>query len=182
VIRLLAPESAHLLDEHRPQLLALFRERYGAPPWNESDAENAQAVAHLIEAARAPATRTAIACGADGGLVGVCQGAPGNTFLADLRGVLPGLADSLRAPVFELRQLAVTTSCSGAGLGGRLHDEVMSAVAGPALLLTHPLASAAGVLYARRGWVDTARVHFGPEHPRDIWLLRRPDDDSTRLR
>ena len=111
--------------------------------------------------------------------MGVCQGAPGYTFLADLRSVVPGLADSLRAPIFELRQLAVSASASRAGLGGRLHDEVMSGVAGPSLLLTHPLASAAGVLYARRGWVDTARVHFGPEHPRDIWLLRRPDDDST---
>lgn len=172
MIEILTSKSADLLDGHRLAINGLFQQRYGAQPWNESTSQNEKAVNRLMAAARLPDTRTAVALDDKGSLIGLGQGGPGDIFLADLQGVAPHLTDGLKAPVFELWQLAVMEERGGQGYGCALHDAVMADVKEPALLLTHPRAVAASTLYARRGWVNVARICFGAEHPRDIWLRR----------
>jgi hypothetical protein len=105
--------------------------------------------------------------------VGFAQGSAGEGFAADLHRADPGTARAWPPPVFELQQLIVDATVAGTGVGGRLHDAVMSHVPLPALLLTHPDAAAALRLYARRGWVTLAETSFGPAHPRVV-LGRRP--------
>ena len=158
------------------ELTALLDERYGPAPWRESPQENAREARHVVDAAAQPGAVTAVAV--DGGrLLGIAHGAPGDTFLADLRAADPDAATAWPAPVFELRQLVLTASATGRGIGGRLHDEVMRAVRLPALLLTHPGATAALGLYARRGWVTLAETSFGPADPRVV-LGRGPGGEA----
>lgn len=160
------------------ELVALLDERYGPPPWGESPEENAREARHLVEAGALPGAVTALAL--DGRrLVGFAQGRPGELFTADLRAAAPAVALEWPAPVFELHQLLVSPAVAGTGVGSRLHDTVMDPVRGPALLLTHPHATAALGLYARRGWVTLARTSLGPANPRVV-LGRRPAPTAHR--
>jgi GNAT superfamily N-acetyltransferase len=168
VRRVVADELARFEGD----LVALLEQRYGPSPWHESTAENVAQARHLVESAAGGDTVTAIALDGDD-LVGLAQGGPGSLFAADLRAADPDAARAWDPPVFELHQLLVSPSVAGSGIGGRLHDAVMGAVTGPALLLTHPDAEDALGLYERRAWVVLARTSFGPGYPRVI-LGRRP--------
>ncbi|MGL5908503.1 MAG: GNAT family N-acetyltransferase [Phycicoccus sp.] len=146
-------------------LAHLLQQRYGGPPWNESEAEN-RAAAELF-VAEAATTRTVVAV-QDGRLVGAAQGGPGATFGADLLAADPAAAGEFRGEIFELRQLLVAPAVAARGIGGRLHDTVLDGVRLSQLLITHPAARQALHLYARRGWRWLADTEFGPEHPRVI--------------
>lgn len=169
MLEVVCPAPVELLEGQRTAILDLFQQRYGVQPWNESPAANAKAVDEVVAAARLATTRSAVALSGARVLVGLGQGGPGENFLSDLRAVAPDRCGDVDGPTFELWQLTVMEAAGGAGLGGALHDAVMGDVSGPALLLTHPLAVAAGYLYERRGWRKVARISFGPDHPRDIW-------------
>lgn len=161
------------LERVERELAALLDERYGPPPWGESPEENAREAGRLVEAAARPGTLTALAL--DGRrLVGLAQGSPGELFLADLRAADPLVALAWPPPVFELHQLALTASATGSGAGARLHDTVMGRVRVPALLITHPHATAALRLYSRRGWTALAETSFGPANPRVVLGWRPP--------
>ncbi|HET6966976.1 MAG TPA: GNAT family N-acetyltransferase [Ornithinibacter sp.] len=160
------------LESVERELVACLDERYGPPPWCESPEENAREGARLVEAGALPGAVTALAL--DGRrLVGFAQVRPGELFAADLRAADPVIALAWPAPLAELHQLLVSASVGGRGVGSRLHDTVMDPVRVPALLITHPDATTALRLYARRGWTTLATTSFGPSNPRVV-LGRRP--------
>jgi ribosomal protein S18 acetylase RimI-like enzyme len=67
---------------------------------------------------------------------------------------------------FELVELHVRADLWGRGIGGRLHDAILGAEQGPAVLSTQQDNERALALYARRGWqVIVPDIDFGAGYP-----------------
>ncbi|GAA2838308.1 GNAT family N-acetyltransferase [Nonomuraea rubra] len=83
------------------------------------------------------------------------------------------LASRLPRGDITLRELAVSPSMQGHGLGVRLHDALLSASPGTSWWLsTHPRAGAALGLYRRRGWRVAALLNA--EDDVRLIMLKQP--------
>ena len=155
------------LAPHLDALTRLAHATFTPRPWHAAPADIARLINRLTIDAHQPGFRLLLADDAAGHLVGFAYGRPACHLAA--------LAD--QPPVgrlpFELRELAVTPSACGHGIGAALHDALLTtAPPGPRWLLTHPHAAPALALYRARGW-RTAKLLRLPDSRTRI-LMHRP--------
>ncbi len=96
------------------------------------------------------------------------RGAPGQWWHDLVAEALGPLASERWLPPghFELVELHVRRGLWGRGIGGRLHDALLAAEPGPAVLSTQQDNKRALSLYAGRGWqVIVPEIDFGAGYP-----------------
>jgi ribosomal protein S18 acetylase RimI-like enzyme len=138
---------------------------FGRPPWNEADQAAAIFLKRLKDKSALAGFRMVLALADQGRMVGFAYGAlttfgDGGQCYADLTRLLgPGVTDAALVGAFEVVDLGVVPPAQGHGVGGRLHDELLTGTtAARAWLMTRADASAAKAFYQRRGWLELATV------------------------
>ncbi|MFI6532609.1 GNAT family N-acetyltransferase [Nonomuraea sp. NPDC050547] len=170
MIERLTGESARARAE---ALVAVYREAFGPPPWNEGEDEVEAFRARLDEDSRRPGF-TAVLATADGRPRGFGTAFPTPSPLPRRRsyGWAAEIAGAGRLiGALEVTELAVSPQARGRGLAGRLLEE-LCAGAPRRWLLTSTQAPDAVRLYERLGW---RRLNDGPGVIVFTWDMVAPD-------
>ena len=167
----------------RHQIEAIYRDAFSAPPYRENEAVVASFVERLPRHAAREGFRCAVARDGDR-LLGFAYGyvgAPGQWWHDQVRAALsPSMAERWLDGAFEFTELAVLPSAQARGIGGRLHDLLLSRTPSPtAVTTTLREGNPAVRFYRRRGWetlVDDFRFPGGPAP----WLILGCDLSALR--
>jgi len=155
-LQLLSARQSHTLFD---PLVDIYQAVFSQPPYHETMPDFFNFAGRLSFHAHRPGFRCVVALPAPGELpVGFAYGFPGQagTWFYDL--VAPRLPADLKdqylGDYFEFAELAVLPAWQGQGLGGRLHDTLLSGLSQrSACLATADLETNARHLYHNRGWV-----------------------------
>ncbi len=155
-IQLLSGEQTRLLSD---PLVDIYQAAFSQAPYYETLPDFLSFIGRLSYHARQDGFRCAVArSSADQAVVGFGYGFPGRrgSWLYDL--AAPYLAPEQRArylsDFFEFAELAVLPAWQGQGLGGRLHDALLSGLdSRSACLATADVDTPARRLYHSRGWI-----------------------------
>ncbi|MDP9365243.1 MAG: GNAT family N-acetyltransferase [Chloroflexota bacterium] len=165
------------------QIAAIYRDAFSSPP----DGEKPAAVASFVERLPRHAARAGFRCAVarDGdwplGFAYGYVGAPGQWWHDLVRAALsPTMAERWLDGAFEFTELAVVPSAQGGGIGGGLHDLLLSRTPSATALTTTPREGNPAVRFdRRRGWetlVDDFRFPGGTAP----WLILGRDLSSLR--
>ncbi|MFF9244683.1 GNAT family N-acetyltransferase [Streptomyces sp. NPDC014776] len=166
---------------HTTGLRSVYRDAFGAPPWNEGEKEEAQFLERLAVDVRRPGF-TAVTAEQDGEVVGFATAwttpAPFPTdrcYPQAAAGLGPDRTVQWLCGARQVDELAVRSAARGSGLGADLLQAVTGdAPEGRAWLLTSVRASRAMAFYRRQGWTQATHpspdgtgitVFLGPRHP-----------------
>jgi len=103
------------------------------------------------------------------------SGEPGQWFHDLLRATLaPDLVARWLADSFELVEFGVLPEAQGRGLGGRLHDALLTGITNrTAILTTRQGDTVARQLYLRRGWQEVCAEYHFPDNAQAYTILGR---------
>lgn len=162
-------------------IVAVYREAFSQSPYLRGEADVRDFAESFARHATFAGFRAVMAqCLPAGEIVGFTYGytlAPGQWWYEQVAPLLPSEHAHLLHGAFVLTQLAVRPERQAQGLGGRLHDALLTAIIHDrALLLTRQGDSPARHLYARRGWRTlVSGVEFpGAGHPYQVLMWERP--------
>lgn len=159
--------SAQEADSVRGQIVAVYRDAFGAPPYTKGEHEVAEFARFLPEHLERDGFRLVVAEEKDrGDLLGFAYGhenAPGQGWHeVVVRVAPPRLVITWLFGSFRLAEMAVVTRAQGQGIGGLLHDRLLAGLPySRAVLSTMADETNAYRLYRGRGWqvlVDRFRV------------------------
>ncbi len=141
----------------RDDIARVYREAFAEPPYNEGEAEAEHAASSLIQHARRNGFRLFVAKADTGQIIGFSygyRGQPGqwwHDFVSKL--LTPEARAKWLGDCFEFVELAVLPSFQGKGIGGELHDALISGLPyRTAVLSTYSGENRARHLYDKRGW------------------------------
>lgn len=147
------------LDAIRNQLADVYREAFTVSPYDETEADAQRFASETLPQHAARDGFRLVVARQEGGepIAGFAygyHGAPGQWWYETVSTVIgPELTKQWMTVYFELVELAVTPVAQGQGIGGRLHDAVLSGLPyRTAMLTAFPDALPALRLYRGRGW------------------------------
>ncbi|HEX6383921.1 MAG TPA: GNAT family N-acetyltransferase [Anaerolineae bacterium] len=170
---------AEALEAEQDQIVNIYREAFGPPPYNEGEAGVRLFAQSLARRVRRPGFRYVAARDKrHGRIVGFAFGyrcRPGQWWHDAVASALePAAANRWLADAFELVELAVTPAYQGRGFGGRLHDALLTGLPyQTALLSTIQAETVALKLYRRRGWVTLLTDFVFPQGNRSFRIMGR---------
>lgn len=144
------------MDGIRHDLVSIYRSTFTRPPYNEGE-EDVEAFSEKLDRHSARGGFRLCAAREEGEIVGFSYGFDGGRNGWTRSIIEPLLTDEETerwlADYFEFVELAVASEARGRGVGGRLHDELLSGVAHRrAALFAIEDAEPAMGLYRKRGW------------------------------
>jgi GNAT superfamily N-acetyltransferase len=149
-------------------LRAIYLAALAQPPFGEGEEQADAFAAELADEVEETGFRScaALVGGAPVGFAYGCPafaGEPEDEWTRELvDSVGPEVTEGWIRAQFAFIWTAVRPEWQGRGLGGRLHDELLSTAAEPrAWLVTYPFDCPAVRLYRRRGWVELGRGPLG---------------------
>lgn len=162
-----------------PALAKVYLAAFSPPPYGDSD-EDAAAWAEVQRrnAASPPAGfRCCVAREQPAGAIvgfgyGFTLGPPSRRHLWLRAALSPDLADRWLADAFDLIDLAVAPEAQGNGIGGRLHDALLTGQPHQTAVLTALQAETVAMqLYRSRGWVPVAEGVVFPSYTARHYIL-----------
>jgi GNAT superfamily N-acetyltransferase len=142
------------------QVVSVYRAVFTLPPWDETEEDVAAFGERFTEHLQRAGLRCVTAVDADADrIVGFAYGftGPAGELWYDLaaRALGPAEGEQWLSDCFEFVELALVPAMRGQGIGGRLHDALLTGLPHPtAVLSTIREDMPALHLYQRRGWVD----------------------------
>ena len=170
---------AEALVAEQNQIVDVYREAFGPPPYNESEADVRLFAGSLGRRWRRSGFRYVAARDSRRGrIVGFAFGytcKPGQWWRDTVVSALaPAAVNRWLANAFELVELAVTPAFQGHGFGSRLHDALLAGLPHKtAVLSTIQSETVALKLYRRRGWVTLLSDFAFPGGERTFRIMGR---------
>jgi len=158
------------------QILHLYRAAFAAPPYFAGDEDVASFSETLLRHTERDGFRCVIAQeNADGRMLGFVYGysSQAGQWWHDMvaNAMSHEMIETWLNGAFELVTLAVEPSAQGQGIGGRLHDALLSVLPHHAAVLsTRQVETNALHLYRKRGWETLLQNFFFPSG-NDPWLV-----------
>ncbi len=181
----LEPEAAH---DVREGLLAVYGAAFSQPPYLEKDYQIRDFETTLERHRKRPGfTGWMARAGLAGSLVGFAYGyasRPGSWWYEHVtRGLNREHLNGWMDDAFEFVELAVTPEWQGQGIGGRLHDLILTGLPYHSAVLSAWPGTNAEQMYHKRGWVtlleNYAFLIGGPRY--DILGIKLPfEGEGTR--
>jgi ribosomal protein S18 acetylase RimI-like enzyme len=165
------------VDQVREQVVQIYREAFSQPPYNQIEAHVAGFSNTLDWHFHRQGFRFAAAVQAGSGrLAGFAYGydsLPGQWWHDTVaREMEEAMTRNWLENAFELVELAVSPSFQGRGIGGSLHDRILSGLANQtALLSTMQAETNALHLYRKRGWVTLLDYFNFPGNPNAYLIM-----------
>ena len=164
----------------RKQIVSVYRAVFTLPPYCEDEAEAPSFAGRLLDHAQRRGFRCCVAR-QDDQIVGFAYGftaTPGDGWWENVAERLTDEAvETWLMDCFAFAELAVIPSAQGRGIGGQLHDALLSGLPHrTAMLSAFQGETPALQLYRQRGWV-TLLCDFAPpgsEHPYVVMGLQLP--------
>jgi ribosomal protein S18 acetylase RimI-like enzyme len=160
--------DAQAIPAARMQIVEIYRAALSKPPYEMQENDVLQFSEILLRHATRPGFRCYVARRkTDGLLLGFTYGYSSQPGLwwRDLvaQGLAPGQNAYWLKHAFELVELAVHPDFQGLGLGGQLHDKILSDLPHQtAVLSTAQVETIALKMYQKRGWVTLREQFFFP--------------------
>lgn len=154
---------------YRVPIAAVYRAAFGQPPYRETDVDVDRFGKSFVRHAERNGFRCLVARENDKvlGFTYGYRGEPGGWWREAVAGALgPAMVDRWLDDYFEFAELAVAPRAQGRGLGGQLHDTLLSGLAQrTAALSAYQGETAAMRLYRKRGWVPLIGEFKFPGNP-----------------
>ncbi len=150
----LGPEE---LAQARGAIVEVHHAAFAGPPYNEGEIETERTVDRLISDARRDGYRCYVARDESAQIVGLSYGLRGQAgqwwYDRVSERITPAAAEEWLRDCFQFDELAVIPGMQGRGIGGRLHDLLLTGLgARTAVLSTYCGETSARRLYQKRGW------------------------------
>lgn len=165
------------LRAHQERLVTIYRQAFCAPPYSKSEYEVsdfAQSLQHHVE--RADFKMVVAWENKPDKIVGFAYGyanTPDQLFHTEVAKVIQSdIVTHWLLTSFRLVQMAVAPEAQGQGIGGELHDHLLSSLPYKrAVLATMAAETNAYAMYRKRGWRVLLDEIFFPEVPRPYRVM-----------
>ena len=147
------------IEDWHGQIVGVYRQAFGAPPYNKGEMEVAGFAQSLLEHTRRESFRFVAAFeGETDSMVGFSYGyisRPSQFWYDTVATALgPHAAGEWLTRSFQLVEIAVAPHAQGRGIGSRLHDHLLGGITfRKAVLSTMRAKTVAQRLYRKRGWM-----------------------------
>jgi GNAT superfamily N-acetyltransferase len=165
------------IEALRDQFVTIYRDAFSAPPYCKGEDEVVDFAQSLRQHVEREGFRIAVALGdKTDQIVGFAYGytnTPGQFWHEEVAKVVqPQIVAEWLMNSFRLVEMAVTPKAQGQGLGGLLHDHLLSgAPCWKAVLSTMAAETSAYWMYHKRGWVVLLDDFFFSGVARPYWIM-----------